>query len=112
MSTFGAFSHFALHGGWAARTGECSTICYVKGESALRTFHYMFRLRAHLMSLSLKYSISQILKTFLEVLEKSDDAIVKSIDLNDKTVKSMIEKAYETWLYYKELVWERDAEDR
>jgi len=92
VSAFRAFSHSALHGRWTAGTGKCSTICYVEGEAAFRAFHYRFRLRAHSMSLSLNHSFSEILKTFLEMFKKFNAAIIKSIDLKDKTVKSMIKK--------------------
>ena len=44
------------------------------------------------MSLSLNHSFSEILKTFLEMFKKFNTAIIKSIDLKDKTVKSMIKK--------------------
>jgi len=68
VSTFWALSHSALYKRWTTRTSKCSAIRYVEGETALRTFHCMFRLRTHSFSLSPKQPLSEILKTFLEIL--------------------------------------------
>ena len=68
VSTFRALSHSALYKRWTTRTSKCSAIRYVEGETALRTFHCMFRLRTHLLSLSPSQPLSEILKTFLEIL--------------------------------------------
>jgi hypothetical protein len=45
------------------------------------------------MSLSLSHLFSEILKTFLEMFKKFSAALIKSIDLKDETVKSMIKKS-------------------
>ena len=83
VSTFRAFRHSTLHGGWASRTSEGSAIRYVEGEAAFRAFNHMFRLRNHSMSLSLNELISEILKTFLKMLKLFDAKIL----MNLKTIK-------------------------
>jgi hypothetical protein len=70
VSAFRALSHSALYKRWTTRTSKCSAIRYVEGETALRTFHCMFRLRTHSFSLSLNQPLSEILKTFLEILSR------------------------------------------
>ena len=70
VSAFWALSHSALYKRWTTRTGKCSAIRYVEGETALRTFHCMFRLRTHFLSLSPNQPLSEILKTFLEMLNR------------------------------------------
>jgi hypothetical protein len=70
VSTFRALSHSALYKRWTTRTSKCSAIRYVEGETALRTFHCMFRLRTHSLSLSPNQQLSEILKTFLEMLSR------------------------------------------
>ena len=70
VSTFRALSHSALYKRWTTRTSKCSAIRYVEGETALRTFHCMFRLRIHSLSLSPNQPLSEILKTFLEMLNR------------------------------------------
>ena len=70
VSAFWALSHSALYKRWTTRTGKCSAIRYVEGETTLRTFHCMFRLRTHSFSLSPRQPLSEILKTFLEMLSR------------------------------------------
>ena len=70
VSAFWALSHSALYKRWTTRTSKCSAIRYVEGETALRTFHCMFRLRTHSFSLSPRQPLSEILKTFLEMLSR------------------------------------------
>jgi len=70
VSTFRALSHSALYKRWTTRTSKCSAIRYVEGETTLRTFHCMFRLRTHSFSLSPRQPLSEILKTFLEMLSR------------------------------------------
>lgn len=65
MPALRAFSHSTLHGRRTPTTCECSTIRYVKCESAFWTFNYMFRLHAHSKSLILNQPSRKILKTFL-----------------------------------------------
>jgi len=70
MSTFRTLSHCTLHGRWTTRTGKCSTVCYVEGKTAFRTFHYVFGLRIHALSLSQIQPLSERLKTFLNMLPR------------------------------------------
>ena len=70
VSAFRALSHSALYKRWTTRTSKCSAIRYVEGETTLRTFHCMFRLRTHSFSLSPRQPLSEILKTFLEMLSR------------------------------------------
>jgi len=94
VSALRAFSHSALYRRWTARTSECSAIRYVESESAFRTIHDMFRLRAHFGSLSVSQPFSHILKTFLETLKQLDAKIIKTINLiSVRVVKSMIKKS-------------------
>lgn len=67
MPAFRTFSHCTLYGRWATRASKCSTICYVEGKTAFRTFHYVFGLRIHSLSLSLIQPFNERLKTFLEM---------------------------------------------
>ena len=83
VSAFWALSHSALYKRWTTRTGKCSAIRYVEGETALRTFHCMFRLRTHSFSLSPKQPLSEILKTFLELLNQFNAEILTTL----KTIK-------------------------
>ena len=83
MSAFRALCHSTLHRRWATRTSKCSAICYIEGETAFRTIHYMFLLRIHSMSLSLNQQSSEILKTFLEILSGFNAKILTSL----KTIK-------------------------
>jgi hypothetical protein len=83
VSTFRALSHSALYKRWTTRTCKCSAIRYVEGETALRTFHCMFRLRTHFLSLSLNQQLSEILKTFLEMLNQFNAEILTTL----KTIK-------------------------
>jgi hypothetical protein len=83
VSTFRALSHSALYKRWTTRTGKCPAIRYVEGETALRTFHRMFRLRTHSFSLSPKQPLSEILKTFLKMLNQFNAEILTTL----KTIK-------------------------
>ena len=83
VSALRALSHFALYKRWTTRTGKCSAIRYVEGETAPRTFHCMFRLRSHSFSLSPKQPLSEILKTFLEMLNQFNAEILTTL----KTIK-------------------------
>jgi len=83
MSAFRALSHFTLYGRCAARTSKCSTIRYVKGETAFWATYYMFRLRLHFISLSLNQPLREILKTFLEMFRRFKAEILT----NFKTIK-------------------------
>ena len=83
MSAFRALSHSALYKRWATRTSKCSAIRYVEGETALRTFHCMFRLRTHFLSLSPNQPLSEILKTFLRMLIQFNAEILTT----SKTIK-------------------------
>jgi len=85
VSAFRALSHSALYKRWTTRTGKCSAIRYVEGETALRTFHCMFRLRTHFLSLSPKQQLSEILKTFLEILSRYAEILttLKTIKYRD-----------------------------
>ena len=83
VSAFRALSHSALYKRWTTRTSKCSAIRYIKGETALRTFHCMFRLRTHSFSLSPKQPLSEILKTFLEMLNQFNAEILTTL----KTIK-------------------------
>jgi len=76
MSAFRALSHVTLYRRWTSRTGKCSTICYVKGETTFRTFHNMFSFHTHSSSLSLKQPLTKILKTFLEITRCSNAVIL------------------------------------
>lgn len=67
MPAFRTFSHCTLYGRRTTRASKCSTICYVEGKTALRTFHYVFGLRIHSLSLSLIQPFNERLKTFLEM---------------------------------------------
>jgi hypothetical protein len=85
VSAFWALSHSALYKRWTTRTGKCSAIRYVEGETALRTFHCMFLLRTHSFSLSPKQPLSEILKTFLEILSRYAEILttLKTIKYRD-----------------------------
>ena len=83
VSAFWALSHSALYKRWTPRTGKCSAIRYVEGETTLRTFHCMFRLRTHSFSLSPKQPLSEILKTFLEMVNQFNAEILTTL----KTIK-------------------------
>ena len=83
VSTFRTLSHSALYKRWTTRTSKCSTIHYVEGETALRTFHCMFRLRTHFLSLSPNQPLSEILKTFLGILKQSN----AEVSTTSKTIK-------------------------
>jgi len=83
VSAFRALSHSALYKRWTTRTSKCSAIRYVEGETALRTFHCMFLLRIHFLSLSLNQPLSEILKTFLEMLNQFNAEILTTL----KTIK-------------------------
>jgi hypothetical protein len=83
VSAFRAFSHSALYERWTARTSKCSTIRYIEGETALRTSHYVFRLRSHFLSISPSQPLSEILKTFLEMFNKFNAEILTTL----KTIK-------------------------
>ena len=85
VSAFRALSHSALYKRWTTRTSKCSAIRYVEGETALRTFHCMFRLRTHSFSLSPKQPLSEILKTFLEILSRYAEILttLKTIKYRD-----------------------------
>ena len=83
VSTFRALSHSALYKRWTTRTSKCSAIRYIEGETALRTSHHMFRLRSHFLSLSPKQPLSEILKTFLEILNQFNAEILTTL----KTIK-------------------------
>jgi hypothetical protein len=85
VSAFWALSHSALYKRWTTRTSKCSAIRYVEGETALRTFHCMFRLRIHFLSLSLNQPLSEILKTFLEILSRYAEILttLKTIKYRD-----------------------------
>jgi hypothetical protein len=85
VSAFRALSHSALYKRWTTRTGKCSAIRYVEGETALRTFHCMFLLRIHFLSLSLNQPLSEILKTFLEILSRYAEILttLKTIKYRD-----------------------------
>jgi hypothetical protein len=83
VSAFRALSHSALYKRWTTRTSSCSAIRYVESETALGTFHYMFRLRTHFLSLSPNQPLSEILKTFLEMFNKFDAEILTTL----KTIK-------------------------
>jgi hypothetical protein len=84
-SAFWALSHSALYKRWTTRTSKCSAIRYVEGETALRTFHCMFLLRIHFLSLSLNQPLSEILKTFLEILSRYAEILttLKTIKYRD-----------------------------
>ncbi len=85
VSAFRALSHSALYKRWTTRTSKCSAIRYVEGETALRTFHCMFLLRIHFLSLSLNQPLSEILKTFLEILSRYAEILttLKTIKYSD-----------------------------
>ena len=83
VSAFWALSHSALYKRWTPRTGKCSAIRYVEGETTLRTFHCMFRLRTHSFSLSPKQPLNEILKTFLEMVNQFNAEILTTL----KTIK-------------------------
>jgi len=83
MSAFRALSHSTLYRRWTTRTRKCSAIRYIEGETALRAIHYTFRLQTHSLSLSLNQSLSEILKTFLEMLSRFNAEILTTL----KTVK-------------------------
>jgi len=85
VSAFWALSHSALYKRWTTRTSKCSAIRYVEGETALRTFHCMFLLRIHFLSLSLNQPLSEILKTFLEILSRYAEILttLKTIKYRD-----------------------------
>jgi len=85
VSTFRALSHSALYKRWTTRTSKCSAIRYVEGETTLRTFHCMFRLRTHSFSLSPRQPLSEILKTFLEMLSRYAEILttLKTIKYRD-----------------------------
>jgi hypothetical protein len=68
MPTLWTLSHCALYGRWATRTSKRSTIRYVECKTAFRTFHYVFGLRIHSLSLSPIQPLSERLKTFLKML--------------------------------------------
>jgi len=83
MSAFRALSHVTLHRRWATRTGKCSAIGYVEGETAFWTMHNMFQLRTPSLLFSLTQQTSEILKTFLIVLNRFKAEILTS----SKTIK-------------------------
>lgn len=107
MSTFWAFSHSTLHGGWAARTSEGSAIRYVEGKAAFWAFNYMFRLRNHSISLSSNETISEILKTFLKMFKWFNAKILTNL----KTIKYAMQ-VYMKFVCKKESTWGKNAEDR
>jgi hypothetical protein len=83
MSAFRALSHFTLHRRWATRAGKCSAIGYVEGEAAFWTMHDMFQLRTPSLLFSLTQQTSEILKTFLMILNRFKAEILTSL----KTIK-------------------------
>jgi len=78
-----ALSHFALYRRWAARASKCSTIGYVEGEAAFRTFRHTFRLRRHSEQLTSNHSSKEMLKTFLEASQPFNAKILTTL----KTIK-------------------------
>lgn len=107
VSTFWAFRHSTLHGGWASRTSEGSAIRYVEGKAAFWAFNHTFRLRNHSMSLSLNEPISQILKTFLKILKWFNAKILTNL----KTIKYKMQ-VYMEFVCKKESARRKNAEDR
>jgi hypothetical protein len=47
VSAFRTLCHLTLHGRWATGTCKCSTVQYVKGETAFRALQDTFLLRVH-----------------------------------------------------------------
>jgi len=68
MSTFWALGQCTLYRRWATRASKCSTVRYVEGKTAFRTFHHVFGLRSHSLPLSQIQPLSERLKTFLNIL--------------------------------------------
>jgi len=83
MSAFRALSHFTVYRRWTTRTSKCSAIRYVEGETAFRTIHYVFQLRTHSLLSSLTQHLSEILKTFLRMLNQFNAEILTT----SKTIK-------------------------
>ena len=87
MSAFRTLGHFTLYRRWTTRTGKCSAIRYVEGETAFRTIHYVFQLRTHSLLFSLTQHLSEILKTFLRMLNQFNAEILTT----SKTIKYLIQ---------------------
>jgi hypothetical protein len=87
MSAFRTLGHLTLYRRWTTRTSKCSAIRYVEGETAFRTIHHMFQLRTHSLLFSLNQQLSEVLKTFLRMLNRFNAEILTT----SKTIKYVIQ---------------------
>ena len=83
MSAFRALGHFTLYRRWTTRTSKCSAVGYVEGETAFWAIHYMFQLRTPSLLFFLTQQTSEILKTFLMILNRFKAEILTT----SKTIK-------------------------